>query len=101
MRVLALEVENPDAASEDFKPLLKAEARKVWELQQEDFIREIYFRADQDTAVLMLECADLAEAQRRLAELPLATAGLIEFELIPLVPYPGLSRLFAEEHGES
>jgi len=29
MRVLALEIENPDASSEDFAPLLNAEARKV------------------------------------------------------------------------
>jgi hypothetical protein len=94
MRILALEVESPDVTSEDFKPFIEAEARKVWELQQEDFIREIYFRADQDTAVLLLECIDLKEAQRRLAELPLAAAGLIYFEYIPLVPYPGLSRLF-------
>ena len=29
-----------------------------------------------------------------LGALPLVKAGLIEFELIPLRPYPGLERLF-------
>ena len=68
----------------------------MWRLQQEDVIREIYFRADQSCAVLMLECDDLEQARRRLSELPLVAAGLIQFELIPLRPYPGFARLFAD-----
>jgi len=57
-------------------------------------VREIYFRADRDEVVIILECADLGEAQRALATLPLVKAGLIEFEYIPLKPYPGFSRLW-------
>jgi hypothetical protein len=45
--------------------------------------------------VLVLECKDVDEAGRFLAELPLVAAGLIEFELIPLRAYPGFARLFA------
>jgi hypothetical protein len=96
MRILALEVENPGVTADEFAPLLAAEARTVWELMQDDLIREIYFRADRACAVLMLECADVQEAERRLAELPLVAAGLIQFELIPLKPYPGFARLFAD-----
>jgi hypothetical protein len=48
-------------------------------------------------AVLALECADLDEAGRAVATLPLVEAGLIEFELIPLRAYPGFARLFASE----
>ena len=51
--------------------------------------------ADRHEAVLVLECADAAEARSALAGLPLVAAGLIEFELIPLVPYDGFARLFA------
>lgn len=94
MRILALEVENPEAAADAFGPLLKDEARKVWGFYQEDFVREVYFRADRSTAVLVLECGDVDEAKQRLSELPLVSAGLIDFDLIPLVPYPGFSRLF-------
>lgn len=94
MRILALEVENPEASGDAFQPLLEDEARKVWELYQEEFIREMYFRADRTSAVLMLECRDLDEAKRKLSELPLVTAGLIDFDLIPLSPYPGFARLF-------
>lgn len=97
MRLLAFEHEvdgiNPDA----FQPLLKAEARQVWELQQTGIVREIYFRQDQSTAVLVLECETVAEAQMVLGSLPLVKAGLITFEIIPLKPYPGFARLFGEE----
>lgn len=95
MRILALEVEKPGASVDDFQPLLTEEARKVWQFYQDDFIREIYFRTDGTLAVIMLECSDVEEAKRKLAELPLVSAGLIDFELISLVPYPGFSRLFA------
>jgi hypothetical protein len=96
VRVLALEVEKPGAQDNDFQPLLIEEARKVWDLYQDDFIREIYFRADKTSAVLMLECMDIEEAKSKLSELPLVSAKLIDFDLIPLIPYPGFSRLFED-----
>lgn len=95
MRILALEVENPESAAFDSQSLLVEEARKVWKLYQEDIIREMYFRADRHLAVLILECSDVEEAKSLLSELPLVSADLIGFELMPLAPYPGFSRLFA------
>ena len=94
MQILALEVEKQDASGENFQPLLIEEARKVWEFYQDGFIREIYFRADKTSAILMLECSGIDEAKQKLSKLPLVLANLIVFELIPLVPYPGFSRLF-------
>jgi Muconolactone delta-isomerase len=95
MRILALENEVPGIAASAFTPaLLKQEAARVWEMQQSGILREIYFRQDRSDAVLILECTDLAQAQRVLGTLPLVQAGLITFELIPLKPYPGLARLF-------
>lgn len=96
MRILALEIESPGATPEAFRRLLDDEARKVWELCQEDFIREVDFRADRTSAVLLVESASVEEARRKLGELPLVSAGFIEFDLIPLVPYPGFSRLFGD-----
>jgi len=96
MKILAIEHELPGAASDRFTPHLKrAEAARVWALQQADVIREAYFRADRSEAVLVLECATVDEAERALATLPMVAANLIAFEIIPLAPYPGLSRLFA------
>jgi hypothetical protein len=97
VRILALETETRNASGADFEPHLVEEARRVWQLYQGDVVREAYFRADRHAAVLVLECADVSEAELALSELPLVSAGLIEFELIPLVPYPGFSRLFADE----
>ena len=94
MKILAMEVEAVGLAPEQFAPYLKAEARRAWELYQSGIIRELYFHADQSKAVLILECADTTEAGRVLETLPLVQAGLIRFDLIPLVPYPGFGRLF-------
>ena len=96
MKILALEHELPGATSEQYQRRAKLEARKVWELQQAGVIRETYFRADRNEAVLVLECASVAEAQDVLATLPFVQAGLITFELIPLKAYPGFERLFTE-----
>jgi muconolactone delta-isomerase len=80
---------------EQFTPELgTVEARRVWELYQEGTVREIYFRADRPSAVLLLECTDVAAAEATLAGLPLAAAGLIRFEIVPLRAYPGFARLF-------
>lgn len=97
MKILAIEKEAPALTSQDFEPYLKAEAAKVWELQQADVLRELYFRQDRPEAVLILECAGVEEARQALASLPLIQAGLITFDLIPLKPYPGFSRLFSDE----
>lgn len=94
MKILAMEIETEGVRPEQFQPHLKAEARRVWELYQRGAIRELYFRADRSEAVLILECEDVPVAQETLSSLPLVQAGLIRFEVIPLVPYPGFARLF-------
>jgi hypothetical protein len=93
-KMIALEKELPGVTADQFAPLLKDEARKVWQLYQEGVIREIYFRQDEHSAVIILECESVSQAELILQSLPLVKAGLIRFELIPLVPYPGFARLF-------
>ena len=97
MKILAIEHEVEGVTAEQFTPHLKAEARRVWELVQRGLIRETYFRGDRSEAVLILECVDTDEAGKVLGSLPLVKTGLIRFEVIPLIPYPGFRRLFAEE----
>jgi hypothetical protein len=94
MKILALEVEVEGVSPERFEPYLKAEARRAWERYQSGVIREIYFRADRSEAVLILECRDIQEAGQVLGTLPLVQEGLIRFDVIPLIPYPGFARLF-------
>jgi muconolactone delta-isomerase len=97
MKILALERELPGVTAEDFRPHLKAEGRRAWDLYQAGVFRELYFRADEAVAVLVLECADVAEAHAVLQSLPLVQAGLIAFDVIPLRAYPGFARLFEGE----
>lgn len=96
MKCLAIEKENPGVKPEEFRQYLVLEARKVWDLYQEGIIRELYFRQDHSEAVLILECSSVIEANQALENLPLVKAGLISFEIIPLIPYPGFSRLFVK-----
>ncbi len=96
MKILALEHETPGVTAEQFQPLLRAEAARLYQLVQSGLVRETYFRADRHDVVLVLECADLEQARAALDTLPLVAAHLITFELVPLVPYNGWERLFGK-----
>jgi muconolactone delta-isomerase len=95
MKILAIEREVPGIKDEQFEAHLKQEAARVWELYQAGVIRELYFRQDQTSAVLILECEDVKDANSALNSLPLVREGLIAFDIIPLRAYPGFSRLFS------
>ena len=97
MKILAIEKQVPSITADQFQPHLEAEAKRVWDLYQVGTLREFYFRQDQTTAVLVLECASVEGAPQVLDTLPLVREGLIAFEVIPLRPYPGFARLFATE----
>ncbi len=96
MKILAIEQETEGVTAQDFQPLLSAESLKAWELYQAGSLRELYFHKDRHIAVLILECNDEQEARDILSTLPLVKAGLITFDILPLIPYDGFSRLFAE-----
>jgi muconolactone delta-isomerase len=101
VKILALEQPVPGSKPAAFtEALLREEATRAWDLYQAGVIREMHFRADRHEAVLTLECADILAARAALESLPLVRAGLIDFELVPLVPYPGFARLFAPARRE-
>jgi len=98
MKILAFEKPVPGVTDEQFtNDILETEARKVWELYQSGVLREFYFTADTHEAVLVLECGSADEARLQLSELPLVCAGLIDFDVKPLVAYSGLERLFRDD----
>jgi hypothetical protein len=101
MKIIALEQELPNATAKQFHLLAKDEARAAWNLYKSGSIREMYFRADQHTAVLVLECETTSEAAALLAGLPFVRAGLITFELVPLQAYDGFARLFDQEQSDA
>lgn len=94
MKILAIEKEIPGIKEDDYKPHLKPEALKAWELYQQGIIRELYFTENDHSAVLILECKDADETNKYLNTLPLVKEGLIKFDVFPLIPYPGFERLF-------
>ncbi len=96
MKILALEKERGGTTTEQFQKYSKEEALQVWNLYKSEKIREIYFREDQNSAVIVLECENVKEADEILASLPFVKNKLIHFDLIPLKPYPGFDRLFGK-----
>ena len=94
MKIIALERELSKATPDLFQLFAIEEAQTAWDLYQVGAIRELYFRADQPMAVLILEAATIEEARKLLDSLPFVREGLIQFDLIPLKAYSGFSRLF-------
>ncbi len=97
MKILAIERELPSATKEAFEAHGQDEAKRVWELYSAGLLREMYFRADRDEAVLILECEDVKKAGEILETLPFVQKKLITFDLAPLRPYPGFERLFEQK----
>lgn len=92
MKFLAIEKELRELNSESDKKLLREEAESVFQLQQKNVIREIYFD-ENHCAIIILECTDKPEAISVLEELPLVKNRYIEFQITELSPYTGFSRL--------
>ncbi|MBV8245388.1 MAG: hypothetical protein JOZ38_05675 [Candidatus Eremiobacteraeota bacterium] len=72
-----------------FAELLEPEAERVRELYREGTIRTIWTRTDVPGACFVLECADLAHAQRIVASLPLAAREMLDLQIIGLRGYRG------------
>jgi muconolactone delta-isomerase len=96
MKILAFEHKLPDATADQFQQYANDEISKVSEYKQTGIIHELYFRADKDEAVLILECSSIDKAHKILAALPFARANLITFELLPLRAYSGFERQFVK-----
>ncbi len=76
--------------------LLEQEARRAWELCQSGIFREMYFMRDRPLAVIILEEDSIEAAKKALDSLPLVREKVIDFDIMPLVPYPGFARLFRD-----
>lgn len=95
MKILCLDRPLPGASFEKYQPHLEAEVRHTWQAYKEGAIRDIYFRQDRPGVAIFMECASPDEAKAILADLPLAKAGLIEFDTIPLGAFANWELLFA------
>lgn len=68
----------------DIEPYRAAEARRVGELREEGFVRDLFLKADETGPVLVLNDTDGTRARERLGTLPFVREGLVAFELIEL-----------------
>ncbi len=95
MKILVMPKPREGVTREALTPHVAAEIQAVWELYARGIVREFYTRANEPgRVILMIEAASMGEAQDTLAALPFQRAQLVDFELIPLEPFTGLSRLF-------
>src|SRR6266566_5417573 len=95
MKILVLPKPREGVPLEALLPHAAAEIQAVWDLYAQGICREFYERAGQPgRVVLMFECATMEAAKEALARLPFVQLDLIDFDLIPLAPFAGLTRLF-------
>ncbi|KPJ34132.1 superoxide dismutase [Burkholderia multivorans] len=95
MKLLCLDVPRPVVSPEAYQPHLLDEVRHAWRLYKTGFVREISFRQDRPGVAIIAESDSIDAARRTLAEFPLAEAGMIDWEIIPLGPFVGWESLFA------
>jgi hypothetical protein len=94
MKILAMDKLLPGITLEKVQPHLQAESKHAWQLYARGIFRELYFRGDRPGAVIILECKDVEEAKKIMADLPLVKENLIEFEYIPLQHFAPFAVLF-------
>lgn len=95
MKFLCLDVPKPGASMEAYQPHMMDEARHGWQMYTGGIIRDIYFRQDRPGVAIIAEVESVEAAKAALAEFPLAKAGLIGWEVIPLGPFTNWELLFA------
>lgn len=90
MQILAVIRRRTEAFSEEqFAVLLEPEAEMLRTLYAEHIVRSAWSRADVLGACLMMETDSIEDAQAAFARLPLAAAGMLEVQFIPLRGYRG------------
>ncbi|WP_026082467.1 hypothetical protein [Mastigocladopsis repens] len=96
MQVLVIARIVAGTAREKILPLIKPEAAKVWEYVAADLVRTVHYIADHSGAVLLFEATSVEAVNEAIAQLPMVQAGVLQCEVLPLVPFTGLKELFAD-----
>jgi hypothetical protein len=95
MKILVLPKPIEGVRREALEQHAAEEIRAVWDLYAHGIVREFYVRAaEPGRVVLLLEAASVEAARDVLGTLPFAQLHLIDFDVIPLAPFVGLTRLF-------
>jgi hypothetical protein len=95
MQYLAVLRVKPGTTREQLGSLAKPEAAAAWEMVCSGALRSIHFIEGPVGAVLLFEAGDRAEADALVGRLPMVQQGLLNIEVLPLVPFTGFAALFA------
>ena len=95
MKLLCLDIPQPGATLDQYLPHLKAEVNHTWSLYKSGVVRDIYFRQDRPGVAIIAEAESVDAAKAALMDVPLAKAGLIGWDVIPLGPFLNWELLFA------
>ena len=96
MKILCLDIPQPGATMEQYAPYMRAEVEFAWDEYKKGFIRDIYFRQDRPGVAIIAESDSVEAAKAELMNFPLAKAGLIGWEVIPLGVFSNWEVLFAK-----
>lgn len=96
-QIFGLARPHPRVTWEDMLPVMQREAAHVWSLNKRWVQRDAWVRTDELGVVYVLETTPV-EAERLLADQPLADRGLVRFELVPVGPFTLLSLLFGTQY---
>jgi hypothetical protein len=96
MQFLILARIAPGISTEQVLPYVRAEAEAIWQRYAAEIVRSFYYIADMSGAVLLCEASDLQAMRAIASEFPMAKAGVLAFEILPLTSYTGLETLFAQ-----
>jgi hypothetical protein len=95
MKFLCLDLPQPGASMEKYQPHMLDEVRHGWQLYKSGVVRDIYFRQDRPGVAIIAEAGSIEDAKKALGDFPLAKAGLIDWDVIPLGPFTSWELLFA------
>lgn len=94
MKLLCLDLPKPGTTPAQYGPYLRDEVRHSWTLYKSGFARDIYFRQDRPGVAIIAEADSVEAARAQLMAFPLAKAGLIGWDVIPLGPMLNWEMLF-------
>jgi hypothetical protein len=93
MKVFAIGSANGQFNPESSQKYMPAEVPATLQLYLDGKIEQFWFRGDLPGVVFLLEAESLDKAKEAVRGLPLAAAGLLNFEYIPVGPLLPLGRL--------
>ncbi|MDL2410668.1 hypothetical protein PY650_34905 [Rhizobium calliandrae] len=93
MKVFAIGRANKPITDEDRKHIMPKEVPHTLKLYLEGKIEQFYFTEDKPGVVFLMSVASVEEAKATIEAMPLASAGFLDFEFLPVGPLKPLGLL--------